>query len=108
MADWLTPAALRAQWASAPSNDALAQQLLDAAKEQVLEFAPVLAEGATIPVRYVLAQGMQARGIWESHRANVNPNEDVVGLEGFQVRMYSMAKPVRDLLRPPQPPIGIG
>lgn len=120
MATWHTPATLRAQWANAPKNDAVANQLLSAAKDQVLAFAPSLTSGLIVidgivqdaspdnpPDRYVFAQGMQARYIWERQIVNVG-SEDAIGLEGYQPRVGSMDKATRDLLRPPGPPIGIG
>lgn len=101
---WLTVTQLRARWSNCPAADQLAEQLLDAARDQVIEYAPVLAEGDPIPARYIIAQGLQARAIWEASKANVTPDSDSVGMDGYQVRVYSLAKPVRDLLRPPSTP----
>lgn len=108
MADWLTPAALRAQWAAAPRNDTVAAQLLTAAKDHVLALAPALADAAPIPDSYVLAQGMVARKIWEQQRVNVG-SDDELGMETFSYRLGSSLRyAILDLLRPPKPPIGIG
>lgn len=103
-AGWLALTELRARWSNCPAADPLAEQLLTAARDQVLEYAPVLADGDPIPARYIIAQGLQARAIWEASKANVSPDTDAVGMDGYQVRVYSLAKPVRDLLRPPTTP----
>lgn len=96
-------------WASPPADETVVATLLAAAREQVIEFAPVLAEGAPIPERYTIAHAMQTRAIWESHRAAISPDADAaVGIDPYSVRMYSMAKPVRDLLRPPAGTFRIG
>lgn len=102
--EWLTVAQLRQRWSNCPAADTLAEQLLAAARDQVIEYAPVLAEDQTLPARYIIAQGLQARAIWEASKANVSPDTDAVGMDGYQVRVYSLAKPVRDLLRPPTTP----
>lgn len=109
MADWLTPAALRQQWANAPSNDAVAVRLLAAAKEQVLSLGPALGDEETPPDTYVLAQGMVARRIWEQQRVNVGSTDDEIGTEILAYRASSSLRyAVLDLLRPPKPPIGVG
>jgi hypothetical protein len=109
VAEWLTAGTIKTVWSSPPGNTETVSMLLDAARDQVLEFAPVLAEGAPIPARYVLAQGMQARAIWEAHRAAISPDADPsVGIDPYSVRIYSMAKPIKDLLRPPAGPFRVG
>lgn len=100
MAIWHTPTTLRAQWASAPADDALVQELLDVAQHQVLEFAPALAEDAEgIPDNYRLAQMLEARALWESQRASA-PDQDMIGGE-YQVRTYPMSAAIKAILRPP-------
>lgn len=103
---WHTADSLRAVWSNAPSSADLIADLLEAAKFQILEFAPALPDteesGAAeaIPANYRIAQGLQARAIWESQKADVSGDPDAIGLGEYPVRVYSMAKPVRDLLRP--------
>jgi hypothetical protein len=94
---WLTLEMARAQWADAPLDDVLLFQILDTAKEQCLAYAPALAEGAPIPQRYVQAELMQARAIYQSVIAN---QQDNVGVEGFQVRVFPLDFTIRALLRP--------
>lgn len=121
MAEWLTAATIGTVWSQAPAEP-LRSLLVNAAKEQVIEAGMILVDGvrtkaatalaadppATLPDRLVIAQGMQARAIWESQKSNVGGDVDAIGLENFQVRVYSMAKPVRDLCDPLSPIMGIG
>ncbi len=107
MAEWHDPASLRATWADAPSSDALVQELLEVAKQQVLAFAPELtlaedgepdAEPAP-PANYRMAQAYQARALYQASKANVNADVDVVGGE-FKVRVYPMDWNIKNMLRP--------
>lgn len=101
MATWHDTVSIRLIWSNAPAADPLLQDLLDAAKAQVIAYAPALVDPAVIPATYRVAHGLQTRAIWESQTANVAGDVDAIGLEGYQVRVYSLAKPVRELLRPP-------
>lgn len=110
---WHTSTTLHKVWSNAPSDEDLIADLLEAAKFQILEFAPALPESdesgseQEVPANYRIAQGLQARAIWESQKADVASDVDGIGLE-YAVRVYSMAKPVRDLLRPAQGAPGVG
>lgn len=106
---WLTPSQLRAQWAQAPANDAVAQGLLDTAKTYVLSLAPALTEPAAPPAAYLVAQGMAARKLWEQQRITIGNGDDEIGLEGMAYRTGSALRyAILDVLRPPKPPIGVG
>ncbi len=106
---WLTPAQLRAQWANAPQSDAVAQRLLDTAKDYVLSLAPKLAADATVPASYETAQAMAARKLWEQQRVNIGSQDDEIGLEGMAYRAGSALRyAILDVIRPPRPPIGVG
>lgn len=94
---WLTLEGARAQWADAPLDDVFLFQILDTAKEQCVAYAPALAVGAVVPQRYVQAQVMQARAIYQSVIAN---QQDNVGVDGFQVRVFPLDFTIRALLRP--------
>lgn len=94
---WLTLETTRAQWADAPLDDVFLFQILDTAKEQCLAYAPALLLGAPIPQRYVQAELMQARAIYQSVIAN---QQDNVGVDGFQVRVFPLDFTIRALLRP--------
>lgn len=94
---WLTLETARAQWSDAPLDDVFLAQILDAAKLQCIAYAPTLPVGALIPINYVHAQLMQARALYQSVIAN---QQDNVGLEGFQVRVFPLDFTIRALLRP--------
>ena len=94
---WLSLEMARAQWADAPLDDVFLAQILDAAKLQCLAYAPALAVGALVPVNYLHAQLMQARALYQSVIAN---QQDNVGVDGFQVRVFPLDFTIRALLRP--------
>lgn len=94
---WLSLEMARAQWADAPLDDVFLAQILDAAKLQCLAYAQVLAAGALVPVNYLHAQLMQARALYQSVIAN---QQDNVGVDGFQVRVFPLDFTIRALLRP--------
>jgi hypothetical protein len=94
---WLSLEMARAQWADAPLDDVFLAQILDAAKLQCIAYAPALAAGALVPVNYLHAQLMQARALYQSVIAN---QQDNVGVDGFQVRVFPLDFTIRALLRP--------
>lgn len=94
---WLTLEQARLQWADAPLDDLLLYQILETAKAQCVAYAPALLLGAPIPVTYVQAQLLQARAIFSSVIAN---QQDNVGVEGFQVRVFPLDFTIRAMLRP--------
>jgi hypothetical protein len=94
---WLTLEQARGQWADAPLDDIFLYQLLDAAKEQCVAYAPALLIGAPVPIRYVQAQLTQARALYQSTIAN---QADNVGIEGFTVRVFPLDFTIRAMLRP--------
>ena len=94
---WLTLETARAQWGDAPLDDVFLHQILDTAKAQCVAYAPALQLGAQVPVTYVQAQLLQARAIYQSVIAN---QQDSVGVEGFQVRVFPLDFTIRAMLRP--------
>lgn len=94
---WLTLDRARLDWADAPLDDVFLYRILQAAKEQCIEYAPALAAGSVVPARYVQAQAMQARALYQSVIANQN---DTVGVDGFAVRVFPLDFTIRALLRP--------
>ncbi len=108
MADWHDTTSIKLVWSSAPEGDLL-QDLLDAAQAQIVEFVGLDPDDLpeSIPANYRVAHGLQTRAVWESQNVAVAPDPDQIGGE-YSVRAYSMAKPVRDLLRPPHSIPGIG
>lgn len=94
---WLTLEMARAQWSDAPLDDVFLAQILEASKVQCLAYAPVMAVDAVIPVNYLHAQLMQSRALYQSVVAN---QQDNIGVEGFQVRVFPLDFTIRALLRP--------
>lgn len=95
---WLTLDRARLDWPDAPLDDILLHRILTAAKEQCEAYAPFLgAPPVVIPARYVQAQAMQARALYQSIIANQN---DTVGVDGFAVRVFPLDFTIRALLRP--------
>jgi hypothetical protein len=94
---WLTLEMARSQWSDAPLDDVFLAQILDAAKTQCIAYAPVLAVDAVVPVNYLHAQLMQARALYQSVVAN---QQDNIGVDGFQVRVFPLDFTIRALLRP--------
>lgn len=94
---WLTLEQARLQWSDAPLDDVFLYQILDTAKTQCVAYAPALPLGATVPIAYVQAQLLQARAIFQSVIAN---QQDSVGVEGFQVRVFPLDFTIRAMLRP--------
>lgn len=94
---WLTLETARAQWGDAPLDDVFLHQILETAKAQCVAYAPALQLGAQVPVTYVQAQLLQARAIYQSVIAN---QQDSVGVEGFQVRVFPLDFTIRAMLRP--------
>lgn len=110
MANWYTFPEAKAVWADMPTADG--QELLDLAKEQIVEYvtdAPFAdwqepAEG--IPVRWRRAQLMQARATWTATQAP-GP-QDTLGGDTQSVRVYPMGWQIRALLVPPRSTPGLG
>lgn len=92
---WLTLEQARNLWADAPLDDVLLYQILETAKAQCIAYAPAFT--GVVPLSYVQAQGLQARAIYQSVIAN---QQDNVGVDGFQVRVFPLDFTIRAMLRP--------
>ena len=92
---WLTLEQARNLWADAPLDDVLLYQILETAKAQCIAYAPTFT--GVVPLQYVQAQGLQARAIYQSVIAN---QQDNVGVDGFQVRVFPLDFTIRAMLRP--------
>ena len=95
---WHTIDSARREWPGATSDDARLLELLDVSRIQVLEYAPELEDGATVPVNYKAAQLMQARNVWNAYQTD--PNSNVYGPDGFSVPVYPLDWSVKQMLRP--------
>ena len=97
MATWATLEDVRARWADAPLDDDLLGQMLLAAHEQVLVYAPTLPELEPIPQRFIEAEVLQTRALGQAQ----DRDGDVIGFgDGFAVRVRPLGAEVRSLLRP--------
>lgn len=97
---WADLPLARIHWKdSAAVGDPIVTDLLTAAYEQLLEFAPTLAEGEPVPFRYKLANVYQAR---ELYNAGQRGEGDVIGTteSGFPIIARPLITSVRGLLRP--------
>lgn len=95
---WATVEDVRARWADAPLDDDLLNAMLEAAHEQVVAYAPSLPDGDPVPARYVEAEVLQLRELWQAQQRD----GDVIGFgeAGYAVRVRPLGQSVRALLRP--------
>jgi len=117
---------IRSDWKDAPSNDVVLNQILDAAKQQVLAFDngynwrnnsslsvdedgnPVDFPGdypndfpGEVPTCLVMAQRMQARNLWNANR--VDPQNAQVGDDTFVMRPFPLDWVIKQVIRPKSP-----
>lgn len=110
MSTWYTAAPeeqvarIRGAWPDAPvQNLELLGMLLDVAREQVVAFGPAPApvppgeEVPGPPPRFVLAQLMQVRNLWNAGRVT---GDGEVGPEGFTFRPYPLDNTIKAVIRP--------
>jgi hypothetical protein len=95
---------VKAAWVDAPVQNAeLLGMLLTVARDQVIAFAPSPApqppeEPVTDPPdRYVLAQLMQVRNLWNAGRVT---GDGETGAEGFTFRPYPLDNTIKAVIRP--------
>ncbi|MGP6171975.1 hypothetical protein ACTU6V_12305 [Microbacterium sp. A204] len=104
MATWYTttpPAEvdrLRAAWEDAPvENMEVLGFILETAQEQVIAYAPELAEDAPIPNRWVYAQLQQATNLWNA--GTVTSSGDV-GVDQYSYTPRPLDKTIKGIIRP--------
>lgn len=93
---WHTTATARETWADAPTRDGVLWELLDAAREACLAYAPITA-GRRIPTGHRQAQINVARAIWQRAKSGT---DDTLGMDAYAVRVYIDDPDTRRLLRP--------
>jgi hypothetical protein len=106
---WYTFNDAKLVWADIPTADG--QELLDLAKEQIVEYATDApyedweqpAEG--IPVRWRRAQLLHARAVYTAIQSSP---QDTMGGEQQSVRVYPLGWQIRSLIHPPRHIPGIG
>jgi hypothetical protein len=97
VATWATLEDVRARWADAPLDDVLLGEMLLAAHEQLVEYAPVVVDPDPVPQRYIEAEALQVRAIGQAQ----DRDGDVLGFgDGFAVRVRPLGAEVKSLLRP--------
>lgn len=85
-------------WLEAPEDQPrLLSMLLNAARDQVLDYGPKLGEDEDIPERFVLAQLMQAKNL--AMAGEVQSSGDY-GDAGFSFTPRPLDKTVRGVIRP--------
>ncbi|TFC94571.1 hypothetical protein E3T28_14815 [Cryobacterium sinapicolor] len=96
---WHSLDTARRDWRDAPDSDAGLYVLLDTARVQVQQFAPVTVAGA-VPLRYKQAQLMQARNVWNAAKSDTS---NQMGADGFTVHVFPMDWTVKNIIRPKNP-----
>jgi hypothetical protein len=96
--EWHTLDTIREEWEDAEHiADPVLWEMLEIVREQVLDFAPTLAEDAPVPANYRLGQRMQTRNTWNA--ARVSPDGGT-GEGDFIIRPYPLDWHVKQILRP--------
>lgn len=104
MATWFTTDTsdevdrLRTAWEDAPieSMEVLGF-ILETAQEQVIAYAPVLADNAPIPNRWVYAQLQQATNLWNAGRVT---SSGEIGVETYSYTPRPLDKTIKGIIRP--------
>ena len=110
MPDWYSVdtaeqgARLLGAWPDAPLiNEETCEFLLEIARDQVIDFAPVPAtipEGSPVPdppARNVYAQLQQAKNLWEAGRVS---SDGDLGEGGYTFQPRPLDKTIREIIRP--------
>lgn len=97
---WATREFARSIWADAPADDDVLDQVLSDANEQLLPFAPALAEDDPVPGRYARAEVYHAKDLWAAGR--IQTGNDVLGFteSGYAITVRPLSTQVKALLRP--------
>ena len=98
-AEWATLALARNQWVDARAiDDPILHDLLQLAQDQVIEYAPVLADDAPVPLPYRLAQVAQAKNVYNG--SLVDSGSGDIGNDTFQIRPFPLDWQIKQMLRP--------
>lgn len=98
---WHTVDSARDEWTvgEATVDDRRLWQLLELARQQVIAYAPALAEGVAVPVNYRAGQLMQAQNLYNAGVVDPASGADGSG-EEFALRPYPLDWMVQQVLRP--------
>lgn len=97
--EWATLANARSTWIDSRAvDDAVLYELLQVARSQVIEYAPVLGETDPVPLAYRQAQILQARNIYNATIVDAGTGD--IGTDTFTIRPFPLDWQVKQLLRP--------
>jgi len=95
---WHTLDSIREEWPDAEYiDDAPLWSLLSLAREDVLEFAPALADDAPVPDRYREGQRVHARNVWNASKVSTDGS---IGQDDFVIRPHPLDWHVKQIIRP--------
>ena len=95
---WHTLDSIRDEWADADAiDDGTLWELLQITRDQVLEFAPTLAEGVPVPDHYRYGQRLHSRNTWNASKVNTDGG---LGDGDFVLRPFPLDWHVKQILRP--------
>lgn len=103
MANWHDVESARDRWVDAPLDDDDLEELLEVAKQAVIEYAPALPEPEDpeaeedIPVNYRRAQLMHSRNLWNASTAST---AGTFGEGEFVITPRPLDWHVQQMLRP--------
>lgn len=95
---WHTLDSIRAEWPDTETiEDGPLWTLLALARDQVLAYAPPLAEDAPVPDRYREAQRIQARNVWNASKVS---SDGGIGADDYVIRPFPLDWHVKQIIRP--------
>lgn len=97
---WVESVDLAADWWDAPDQPQLIE-LLGAAHENCLAYAPALEEGAPVPKAWAQAQVLWTKHLYARDKSG---NKEAVGPDGYAVSTFPLVLEARSLLRPRKSP----
>ena len=97
--EWATLSLARDQWIDARTiEDAMLYDLLALSKSQILEYAPVLADGVAVPLTYRMAQITQAKNVYNGSLVDAGTGD--IGNDTFTIRPFPLDWQVKQMVRP--------
>lgn len=98
---WHDLESCRAEWLDAPDDDVVLEELLIAAQDAVLAYAPsslgLTPESTEVPARIARAQLAQARNTWNASRVSTQGD---YGSENYAMAVFPLDWHVKALIRP--------
>ncbi|MCU1439992.1 MAG: hypothetical protein JWP85_989 [Rhodoglobus sp.] len=94
---WHNLDSARDGWADAPDNDDILWELLEVARNDVEEYAPILEEGARPPSHYRKGQLGHARNTWNASEVS---SSGTIGMDGYAIQPKPLDWAIKQMLRP--------